>query len=111
MTTTVIHTEEVKATKRRAFWVRVGRFLGMTALLACLGYWIGYAMESSFIASLKALPYGVLSAMGISLVAGWVPIGFYYEGHRFRWVYIVGFYLATLVAALFIGLSVAAAQM
>ena len=37
---------------------------------------------------------------------GWVPVGFYHEGHRFRWIYIIGFYLLVLMAAFFIGYAV-----
>lgn len=89
------------------FWQLALRFLGITAGTSLLGYASGYAIRAGFTPSILALPRATLVTLLVSLIAGWVPLGFYYEGHRFRWIYVVAYWIAALLAALFIGYSVA----
>ena len=91
------------------FWQRAARFLGFTLGLTYLGYLSGYSTSEGLGATISTMPKAFLGTMVVTLITGWFPIGFYYEGHRFRWIYIVAFYLAVLIAAFFIGYSVGAA--
>ncbi len=45
-----------------------------------------------------------LGSLLVALAAGWMPCGIYYEGHRYRWVYIVFFYLVASLLSLLVGL-------
>ncbi len=90
------------------FWQRALRFLGVTLGLTYLGYLSGYGTSQGLGTTLLTMPKALLGTLVVTLITGWVPIGFYYEGHRFRWIYIVAFYLAALIAAYFIGYSVGA---
>lgn len=86
------------------------RFLGATFGLICVGYGTGYGIAGGLGSLMMVLPKALPGAMLVSLIAGWVPLGFYYEGHRCRWLYIIAYGLATLVIAGFIGHSMGAAN-
>jgi hypothetical protein len=92
-----------------SFWHRARRFLGTAAGVTGLGYLVGYGFADGLNAALMTFPKALAGALGASLLIGWVPVGFHHEGHRFRWVYIVGFFLLSLIAAFFSGYAVGSA--
>ena len=102
---TLIHPREKRERKARAkaFWRRAGRFQGAMIGLTCLGYALGYGYVEGLRSTVATFPDAVMGTVGVALVAGWVPLGLFYEGHRFRWIYIVAYYVLALIAALFIG--------
>ena len=108
---TLTTANEKKGCKPRtmSFWHRARRFLGAALGVVCLGYLVGYGVAEGLSAAMITFPKALVGAGAVSLVIGWVPVGFYHEGHRFRWIYIAGFYLLNLVAAFFIGYAVGSA--
>lgn len=108
---TLIETNEKKTLKPSAptFWQRAARFLGIMLGVTTGAYLIGFGVAAGLGEMLQALPKALLGTVVVSLIAGWVPVGFYYEGHRYRWLYITLYYLLSLLAAFFIGYAVGSA--
>lgn len=67
-------------------------FVGSLARAAIAGGWSGIKTAFS-----KCL-------FGAALRGCWIPVSIYYEGHRFRWVYIFLYYLALTLLALLIAM-------
>ncbi len=97
------NTKESRKLRARPFWLRSRRFLGATIGVTGIAYLLGYAIADGLSGMFLALPKALVGTVAISLVAGWVPVGFYYEGHRYRWAYIGIYFMITLVTAFFIG--------
>ena len=110
MTLTATTERETRKLRTRTFWRRALRFVGTMAGVTLTSYVLGYSVGAGVREAMMALPETILGAGVVALVAGWVPVGFYYEGHRFRWVYIVLYYLVALLAAYFIGYAVGSAR-
>ena len=109
MTLIETRAKESRKLRARAFWLNARRFLVATIGVTGFAYMLGYTVADGLRGMLLALPKALVGTVAVSLVAGWVPVGFYYEGHRYRWAYI-GFYFAVvLMAAFFIGYAVGSA--
>jgi len=65
---------------------------------------LAYGLASCII---TAFAKCLLATFGAALLGCWIPVGIYYESQRFRWVYIVLYYLAVTLLALLIGYSIA----
>ena len=109
MTLTGTNAKESRKLRAREFWLKARRFLGVTVGVTAIAYLLGYAIAGGVRGMLLALPKAFVGSAVISLVAGWIPVGFYYEGHRYRWAYIGIYFAIALVAAFFIGYAVGSA--
>lgn len=109
MTLTGTNAKESRKLRARAFWLKARRFLGATAGVTGIAYLLGYTIADGLSGMFLALPKAIVGTFAVSLVAGWVPVGFYYEGHRYRWAYIGIYFAIALVAAFFIGYAVGSA--
>ena len=103
MTLTGTNAKESSKLRARAFWLKARRFLGATAGVTGIAYLLGYAIADGLSGMFLDLPKAIVGTFALSLVAGWVPVGFYYEGHRYRWVYIGIYFAIALVVAFSIG--------
>ncbi len=89
------------------FWRRVRAFFVTTMLVAFAGFELGYLLSKGMHDAFFAIPKAALATFLGSMVGCWIPVGFYYEGHRYRWIYIVLFWILLLGLAMVIGYSVA----
>ena len=81
----------------------------ITAIGAFVGSLTGAAIANGWPGVTTSFSKSLMGAIGASLLGCWIPVGIVYEGHRFRWVYIVLYYGFITLLALVIGYSIAAA--
>ena len=84
-------------------------YLLITAIGTLVGSLTGAAIANGWSGITASFSQCLIGALGASLLGCWIPVGIYYEGHRFRWVYIVLYYLLIALLALVVGHSIAAA--
>ena len=83
----------------------------ITAMGVFVGSLTGAAIANGWSGITATFGKCLLGALGASLIGCVIPVGIFYEGHRFRWVYIVLYYLFISLLALVIGYSIAAAAL
>ena len=81
------------------------RFVGAMWGVVVTGAMLGVGWTAGGRMLWHALPEVLGGTTVVAVVAGWIPVGFYYERHRFRWIYIVGVYALVLCLTFLVGFS------
>lgn len=110
MTLTTLKGNHDRATSAPLSWRQLAvRFLGAMWGVVASGMMIGMGWASGVGSLWTELPHWLAGSLAVASVAGWVPLGFYYEGHRGRWIYIVGLYGMAFVLTILVGYSLGGA--